>query len=319
MRLPLGRLGQGHTSSQQRPGGIAVTVSERPAIAVAYRSKRCIVRAPWRNSAIRRVAYEGFVKKEEEAMQKRLLMIITCAVAASGALLAVPTSSAAAAGATMSTNCRSIYTVRHGDTLSAIGARYHVSYRQIAKASGIANPNLIYPGQRICIPGSSTGGRATHTPSSSSTSGANAAPSSSSKTPAGLCAWCAPAEYHSFGPVSDFRGDSYSSSRGQCTWWAATRRLDENFWGLGTYAYQWTFNARARGFRTGTSPAVGASVVFQPGVDGASSWGHVGHVEKVYSGGWFLISEMNFYWNGGGWDRVDYRYVHTGPGVSFLY
>ena len=47
-------------------------------------------------------------------------------------------------------------------------------------------------------------------------------------------------------------------------------------------------------------PAVGATVVFQPHVQGASSAGHVGHVEKVYGNGWFLISEMAFYWNGGG-------------------
>ena len=36
-------------------------------------------------------------------------------------------------------------------------------------------------------------------------------------------------------------------------------------------------------------------------------------------GGWFLISEMNFYWNGGGWGRVDYRFAHSGPGVYFIY
>jgi len=31
------------------------------------------------------------------------------------------------------------------------------------------------------------------------------------------------------------------------------------------------------------------------------------------------LSEMNFHWNGGGWDRVDYRYAHVGTGVSFIY
>ena len=47
------------------------------------------------------------------------------------------------------------YTVRSGDTLSAIGARFGVSYQAIASANGIANPNLIYPGQRLTIPGRS--------------------------------------------------------------------------------------------------------------------------------------------------------------------
>jgi LysM repeat protein len=47
------------------------------------------------------------------------------------------------------------YTVRPGDTLSAIGARFGVSYQAIAQANGIANPNLIYAGQQLTIPGHS--------------------------------------------------------------------------------------------------------------------------------------------------------------------
>jgi LysM repeat protein len=45
------------------------------------------------------------------------------------------------------------YTVRPGDTLSAIGARFGVSYQSIAAANGLTNPNLIYAGQRLVIPG----------------------------------------------------------------------------------------------------------------------------------------------------------------------
>lgn len=45
------------------------------------------------------------------------------------------------------------YTVRPGDTLSAIGARFGVSYQAIAQANGIANPNLIHVGQQLVIPG----------------------------------------------------------------------------------------------------------------------------------------------------------------------
>lgn len=48
------------------------------------------------------------------------------------------------------------YTVRPGDTLSAIGARFGVSYQSIASANGINNPNLIYAGQRLVIPGRGT-------------------------------------------------------------------------------------------------------------------------------------------------------------------
>src|SRR5207253_10204276 len=38
-----------------------------------------------------------------------------------------------------------------GDTLSTIGQRYGVDYRDIASANGIQNPNLIQPGQRLNI------------------------------------------------------------------------------------------------------------------------------------------------------------------------
>ena len=46
------------------------------------------------------------------------------------------------------------YTVRRGDTLSAIGRRFGIGWQQIyhANAGQIANPDLIYPGQALVIP-----------------------------------------------------------------------------------------------------------------------------------------------------------------------
>ncbi|MBF6592197.1 MAG: CHAP domain-containing protein, partial [Ktedonobacterales bacterium] len=81
--------------------------------------------------------------------------------------------------------------------------------------------------------------------------------------------------------MSDFKGDAYASSFGSCTWYVWYRRQDESLMGLGN-ASQWASSARARGLPTGTTPAVGATVVFQPGVQGASSLGHLGHVDAVY-------------------------------------
>lgn len=43
------------------------------------------------------------------------------------------------------------YTVQRGDTLSAIAARYGTTYQEIARLSGISNPNLIYPGQKVRV------------------------------------------------------------------------------------------------------------------------------------------------------------------------
>ena len=43
------------------------------------------------------------------------------------------------------------YTVKSGDTLSGIASRYGTTYQHLAQINGIANPNIIYPGQVIKI------------------------------------------------------------------------------------------------------------------------------------------------------------------------
>lgn len=54
-----------------------------------------------------------------------------------------------------------VYTVKAGDTLSAIAAKYGTTYQKIADYNGIANPNLIHVGQKIKIP--TTGAQAAPT------------------------------------------------------------------------------------------------------------------------------------------------------------
>lgn len=46
----------------------------------------------------------------------------------------------------------SAYTVKQGDTLSAIARKYNTTYQKLAEYNGISNPNLIFPGQVIKIP-----------------------------------------------------------------------------------------------------------------------------------------------------------------------
>jgi len=43
------------------------------------------------------------------------------------------------------------YTVKKGDTLSGIAKTYGTTYQNLAKINGIANPNKIYPGQKIRV------------------------------------------------------------------------------------------------------------------------------------------------------------------------
>lgn len=137
-----------------------------------------------------------------------------------------------------------------------------------------------------------------------------------SRAPGNIGAW-AYTGHPAYG-MRDFWGDPYGGYFGSCTWYAWYRHQNEPLMRLGS-AGQWAYRAGAYGLRTGSSPRVGATVIFQGGVQGADPAGHAAHVEAVYSNGWFLISEMNFYWNGGGWGRVSYRYAHTGWGVSFIY
>lgn len=55
-----------------------------------------------------------------------------------------------------SNNSEKIYTVVSGDTLSGIASKYGTTYQKLAEYNGISNPNLIYPGQKIKIPSSSS-------------------------------------------------------------------------------------------------------------------------------------------------------------------
>lgn len=49
-------------------------------------------------------------------------------------------------------NANKTYTVKKGDTLSGIAAKYGVTVNRIVEANGIKNPNLIYAGQVLKIP-----------------------------------------------------------------------------------------------------------------------------------------------------------------------
>lgn len=64
------------------------------------------------------------------------------------------------------------YTVRQGDTLSAIAARNGTDWQTLARINGLSNPNLIHSGQRLSLVASATGN---HTVARGDTLGAIAA------------------------------------------------------------------------------------------------------------------------------------------------
>lgn len=55
------------------------------------------------------------------------------------------------------------YTVVSGDTLSGIAARFGTTWEVLRDLNGIANPNLIFPGQVLTLPGGNGGGTSSGT------------------------------------------------------------------------------------------------------------------------------------------------------------
>lgn len=96
-------------------------------------------------------------------------------------------------------------------------------------------------------------------------------------------------------------GNSYS--RGNCTWYVASRRPVPTGWGN---ARNWLSSARAMGWNTSSQPSVG-SIAWT----GAGALGHVAYVESI-QGGMVLVSEMNF----NGFNVISRRLA---PASSFLY
>ncbi len=52
--------------------------------------------------------------------------------------------------------CSAWYTVQRGDTLSGIAVHFGTTVPAIMTANNLSNPNLIYAGQKLCIPGAPT-------------------------------------------------------------------------------------------------------------------------------------------------------------------
>ncbi len=64
------------------------------------------------------------------------------------------------AAAMQSASAQSSYTIRSGDTLSSIAQRFGTDVATLARANGISNPNRIYAGESLNVPGTGT---STHT------------------------------------------------------------------------------------------------------------------------------------------------------------
>ncbi len=184
------------------------------------------------------------------------------------------------------------YMVASGDTLGAIANRYHVSWQSLATYNRIANANVIYINEHICIQGK-------HAPTAGG--GGNGGGITYSGNSNAARGWSNPYPY------------------GQCTWYASQRfqQLHGFYvpWTTNANAWQWTARAYDYGWRVSSRPSVGAIVDLQPWVQGAYSFGHVGVVEQVFADGSVTASNMNwgvYYW------QVSRIHVAPGYGVTFI-
>ena len=82
------------------------------------------------------------------------LLVACLAISLLAALLPQP----AAASPVAKPRCSTSHTVKQGDTLVAIGLKYHVTPYTIADANKLLSPYTIYVGQTLCIPSSNVSG-----------------------------------------------------------------------------------------------------------------------------------------------------------------
>ncbi len=174
------------------------------------------------------------------------------------------------------------YTVASGNTLSGIAARYGTTWERLASYNHLANANMIYVHQIICIPGKHT-------------------------TPGGG------------GGGSAVRGTGNYFPYGQCTWWAAQRYYELHHiyvpWMTNADAWEWTARAYQFHWHVSSRPSVGAIMDLQPWVEGAYGLGHVAVVERVLSNGDVIASNMN--WGASYWRVTNVQFAPR-SGVTFI-
>ncbi len=177
--------------------------------------------------------------------------------------------------------------VLSGNTLSGIAMSNNIPWQELAQHNNISNPNLIYSGQTICLPGETSEGQMAQSPVQSVPSNA---------------------------PT----GSGNLFPYGQCTYWADERYHSQHGvyvpWMTNSNAWQWTTRANEFRWKVSSTPTVGAIIDLQAGVQGAGGYGHVAIVEKILDNGHITASNMN--WGGGA--NVTYADFTAGSGVTFI-
>ncbi|MBF0813849.1 LysM peptidoglycan-binding domain-containing protein [Staphylococcus xylosus] len=248
---------------------------------------------------------------------------------------------------TSNTSTGTTYTVKSGDTLSGIAARYGTTYQKIMSLNGLSNFN-IYPGQKLKVSGTtSTGGSNTSGNTSSGSTTTYIVKSGDSLSAIAARYGTTYQKIMSLNGLSNFNiypgqklkvsgnastggsgstGSTGSSGYyspvfnhsnlydwGQCTWHVFNKRAQIGK-GISTYwwnANSWDTGAAADGYTVDYNATVGSILQSDLGY-----YGHVAFVESVNSNGSITVSEMNYSAAPG---TVTYRTIPASQVKSFKY
>jgi len=153
-----------------------------------------------------------------------------------------------------------VHRVNSGDTIGAIATKYKANTEKIIAFNDLPADGSIQINQKLIIPDGQIQVVQTSSQIISQT--------------------------YTAGPGT---GKSRVFPYGQCTWYVAQKRVVA--WS--GHAKSWLTNARAAGYKTGSTPQAGAIVVLTEGGWLGRIYGHVAYVESV-NGSWVTISEMNY-------------------------
>ncbi len=188
-----------------------------------------------------------------------------------------------------------VYVTKDGDTIDAVAQKYQSDKARIVSKNDLELTGLVV-GQRIVLPGG--------------TLPENERPGYVAPRRTVVTSGVAVAQGNPLYAAQ--AGNRYTY--GTCTWYAYNRRAQigrqiGSFWGN---ASSWAYAGAAAGFGvTRGNPGVGD--IMQNG-GGA---GHVAVVEEVRADGSIVVSEMNYYSNGGGWNRISYRTLDAGAASAY--
>jgi surface antigen len=188
-----------------------------------------------------------------------------------------------------------VYTVKSGDALDVIAQKYKSDKDRIVSKNNLELSGLVV-GQRIVLPGGVL---------PENERPGYVAPRRTVTT-AGVAVAASNPMY------TAQAGNRYTY--GTCTWYAYNRRAQigrpiGSFWGN---ASSWAYAGLASGHVvTRGNPGVGD--IMQNG----GGYGHVAVVESLSPDGGVTVSEMNYYANGGGWNRISYRTLDAGAASSY--